>query len=253
MFGFLFIIVLVFLICILFYRQRRTSLEILQAEESQIEQLPELLEELQPLILRGAPPPKGLNKESLMKITRLAQFSVGGQPLEDILANPSMLLSANGSPVLSKERRELLANELSIKVWADHVWLPRFSQTTWFGWAVGCMKTEVLLGGLGMIRTVAKYTCIMPTEGTYTISIVSRESESFLPTNWLYRYPGTLSPNDTPLVSDLKYMDIILRPGTMICLPPHIIVSMQPKDEEFSAAAIVEYHEPVSLLSKSFS
>jgi len=94
----------------------------------------------------------------------------------------------------------------------------------------------------------------MPTEGTYTVSIVSRESETFLPPKWLYRYPGSLSPNDTPLVSDLKYTDIIVRPGTMICFPPHMIVSMEPKSADtFSAALILEYHEPVSLLSKSFS
>jgi len=229
-------------------------MEILQAEESQIEQqLSDLLEEQQPLIVRGISPPKGLTKESLSKIPRLAQFSVGGQSLDAILQNPSMLSSANGGPVLSQDRRELLANELSIKIWADHTWLPRFSSTTWFGWLVGCMRTEVLLGGMGMIKTTAKYTCIMPTEGTYTISIVSRESESFLPTKWMYRYPGTLSPNDTPLVSDLKYMDIVLRPGTMICLPPHFIISMQPKTDEFAAAAIVEYHEPITLLAKSFS
>jgi hypothetical protein len=48
-------------------------------------------------------------------------------------------------------------------------------------------------------------------------------------------------------------MDIIVRPGTMICFPPHHIFSIQPKDGEFSAAAIVEYHEPVTLLAKSFS
>ena len=93
----------------------------------------------------------------------------------------------------------------------------------------------------------------MPTEGIYTVSLVSRDSESFLPPKWNYKYPGRLSPNDTPLVADLKYMDIVVRPGTTICLPPHMIISMEPQDKEFAAAAIVEYHEPVSLLAKSFS
>ena len=248
-----FLLALVFLIAVLFYKQRRPTMEILQAEESQIEQLPDLLEEQQPLIIRGISPPKGLTKESLEKIQRLAQFSVGGQPLEDILKTPGILSSANGVPVLSRERRELLANELSIKVWGEHVWLPRFSQTTWIGWLVGCICAEVSLGGMGMWKTSAKYTSIMPTEGVYTISILSRESETFLPEKWQYRYPGSLSPNDTPLVADLKYMDIIVRPGTMICFPPHTIISMQPNDKEFAAAVIIEYHEPVSLLAKSFS
>ena len=249
----LFLIALVFLIAVLFYKQRRPSMEILQAEESQIEQLSELLEEQQPLVIRGISPPKCFTREGLSKIPRLATFSVGGQPLEDILKTPVILHSAKGAPTLSRERRELLANELSKRVWADHLWLPRFSQTTWLGWAMGCLRTEALLGGMGMFKTTAKYTAIMPTDGVYIVSIVSRESESFLPPNWQYRYPGTLTPNDTPLVADLKYTDIILRPGTMICLPPHTTISIEPKDSEFAAAAIVEYHEPVSLLAKSFS
>jgi hypothetical protein len=249
----LFLIALVFLIAVLFYKQRRPNMEILQAEESQIEKLPELLEEQQPVILRGISPPKGFTKEGLSKIPRLATFSIGGQPLDHVLANPAILASANGSPVVSRQRREMLADELSIRVWADHLWLPRFSQTTWFGWAVGCLRTEALLGGMGMFRTYAKYTAIMPTDGIYVVSILSRESETFLPTNWQYRYPGSLTPNDTPLVADLKYTDIILRPGTLLCLPPHTVVSLEPKDKEFAAAAIVEYHEPVSLLARSFS
>jgi len=250
------IIVLIGIVCciaFLFYKQRRPSMEILQAEESQMEQLPDLLEEQQPLIVRGIMPPKGLTKEALEKVPRLAQFSVGGQPLDDILKNPIMLGSAKGQPVLSQERREQLAAELSLHVWAEHAWLPKFKATTWLGWAVGSIKTEVLLGGLGMIRTVAVYTCIMPTEGIYTVSILSKDSETFLPKEWIYKYPGDLSPNDTPLVADLKYIDIIVRPGTMICFPPHYVISMKPNQDTFTAAAIVEYHEPVSLVAKSIS
>ena len=250
------IFILVTILCViafLFYKQRRPSMEILQAEATQMEQLPELLEEQQPLIIRGITPPKGLTKEALEKVPRLAQFSVGGQPLDDILKNPVMLSSAKGQPVLSQERRENLASELSLNVWAEHAWLPQFKATTWLGWAAGSVKTEVLLGGLGMIRTVAVYTCIMPTEGVYTVSILSKDSETFLPKEWLYKYPGDLSPNDTPLVADLKYIDIIVRPGTLICFPPHYVISMKPNQDTFTAAAIVEYHEPVSLVVKSIS
>jgi hypothetical protein len=117
------------------------------------------------------------------------------------------------------------------------------------------MRSEVILGGLGMTRTMAKYTCIMPTEGTYVLSILSRQSESFLPTKWQYRYPDSLTLNDTPLVADLKYLDIIVRPGTTVCLPPHSIISIEPVKEsaELFALVIVEYHEPITLIAKSFS
>lgn len=251
--------VLVTIICIinyLFYIQRRPELEILQLENEQImAQLPELLEELQPVVIRGVTPPRGLTLESLQKIPRLADFSVGGQPLSDVLKTPGILFGAEGAPTLSQERREELAKELSLTIWADRAWLPILSQTTWTGPAVGCMRTEVVLGGLGMIRLTAKYTCIMPTEGTYTLSILSRDSESLLPSAWRYKYPSALTVNDTPLVADLKYLDIVLRPGTTVCLPPHCIISIEPvkASSSFFSAAIVEYHEPVTLISKSFS
>jgi len=259
MIEYLLFFALVFLVASLFYKQRRTELEILQLEQTQLdEQLSDLLEELQPVVIRGVAPPKGLTREALMKIPRLGTFSVGGQPLADVLEKPEMLFGANGAPTLSQLAREELAKELSISVWAEHTWLPIFVKCTWFGSVLGCTRSEVILGGLGMTRTTAKYTCIMPTEGTYVLSILSRQSESFLPAKWQYRYPDSLTLNDTPLVADLNYLDIILRPGTAVCLPPHIIYSIQPKQKadgpaEFYAAAAVEYHEPISLLAKSFS
>jgi len=247
-------IALLLIISLSFYRQRRSDIEILQIDESQTdEQLGDILQELRPTIIRGCMPPKGLTQDSLTKIHRLAKFSVGGQPLEHILMNPAIMKEANGAPVLSSERREILAQELSLQVWANHMWLPKLSQTTLVGWATGSIRAEVLLGGIGMFRTSAIYTCIIPTEGKYTLSIISKDSESFLPSKWEYRYPGTLTTNDTPLISDLKFMDIVLRPGTTACLPPHTIISMESVGDTFSAAAIIEYHEPISLIVKSIS
>lgn len=220
-----------------------------------MEKLPELLEELQPVVIRGIVPPKGFTRESLQKIPRLANYSVGGQPLSDVLGKPQILFEAGGAPTLNQASREQLCKELAINVWATHTWLPVFSQSTWIGPVVGTIKTEAVFGGMGMIRTTAKYTCIMPTEGKYTLSILSRQSETFLPENWQYKYPATLTLNDTPLVADLKYLDIIVRPGTTVCLPPHSIISIEPVKEssELFALVIVEYHEPITLIAKSFS
>ena len=252
------LIVIIFLILIityLFYKHRRNSLEILQLENEQLEQLPELLEELQPVVIRGISPPKGLTQEALLKIPRLANFSVGGQPLSEVLSHPEIALTAAGAPTIAQAGREQLAKELAIPVWADHTWLPILSQSTWSGF-LGCMRTEAFIGGLGMTRTVAKYTCIMPTEGTFTLSILYKESESFLPESWQYRYMSSLTLNDTPLVADLKFLDIVLRPGTTVCLPPHTIISIEPKSDtqtKLFAFASVEYHEPITLIVKSFS
>jgi hypothetical protein len=57
-------------------------------------------------------------------------------------------------------------------------------------------------------------------------------------------------------VADLKYLDIVLRPGTALLIPAHTIYSLQPAAASpdaptFHAAALLEYHEPISLVAKS--
>lgn len=247
--------VLIFVIAVIFYKQRRKDLQILQLEQSQIPtQLSDLLEEQQPIVIRGITPPRGLTAEGLAKAPRLATFPVGGQPLSSVLQTPSLLASAVGIPNLSQALRTSLADELAFPIWATHNWLSHFSQVSMIGSIVGTMRTEAVIGGLGMWKTTAALTTLMPTEGTYAVSILSADSEQFLPKVWQYRYVTSLTPNDTPLVADIKYLDIVLRPGTALVLPPHTIVSMEPQaPTTFSATAILEYHEPISLLAKSFT
>lgn len=251
----LFFIALFFLIAVVFYKQRRDDLQILQMEYEQVpEQLTDLLEEQQLLVIRGVPQPKGLTQDSLQKIPRLGHFSVGGQPLSSVLQAPDMLASANGLPALSEADSEVLANELSIPIWANKLWKTPLNECFWFGSTLGTLKTSAILGGLGLFRTSAYTTLFFPTENTYKVSILSRESEDFLPTAWEYRYISSFTANDTPLVADLKFLDIVVRPGTALSIPRHTIVSIEPSAvTQFSAAVFLEYHLPVSLLVKSFS
>ena len=111
-------------------------------------------------------------------------------------------------------------------------------------------RVQPLFGGIGMQRATAIMTFFLPVEGTYTISLVNPKSESFLPTDWKYRYPRTLTINDSPLVTEIKYIDIILRPGTMICIPTQTIFSMETKDGTFHSGLWIEVDSPVSNLAK---
>jgi hypothetical protein len=251
----LFFIAIAFLIAVFFYKQRRSDLSILQIESTNLEsQLSELLEEQQPLVLRGVQPPKGLTRETLFKTPRLQNFPIGGQPLGLVLQDPTMLASSKGLPTLTYEGRTELAKELSIPTWAEQAWRTRFAETTWIGAAVGCMRTEVVIGGIGLTRSIAKYTCLFPTDGQYMVSILSRVSEPFLPPSWQYRYPSSFTVNDTAFVADLQYLDIVLRPGSALCIPTHILYSMEPADPKaFSSLVVLEYHEPISLLTKMMS
>ena len=237
------LVAIVFLIVVVFYMQRHAEISILQLEQSQVDaQFAGLLEERQPIVIRGVQPPKGLTKDALQKSNRLAQFPVGDTTLS---------ISIDRGISLKREEREELADQLSLPIWANHSWLPLFQEYSWIAPIVGCLKTEVVLGGIGMTRLKALYTCIIPTEGAYIVSLLSKSSESFLPANWEHRFPSSLTSDDTPLVADLKYIDVVVTTGNAICVPAHIILSIEPKDSGFHSAAIIEYHEPVSILAKS--
>lgn len=223
----------------MFYMHRQSDLTILQLEQEQVEsQFSSLLEERQPIVIRGVQAPKGLTKEALLKSTRLEALPIQA--------------AVQGAPLKQKEREEL-AERLSMTVWANHTWLPMFQEYSWIAPAVGSMKTEALIGGLGMNRSVALYTCLLPTEGSYLVSLLSKGSEVFLPTEWENRMPSSLTSDDTPLVADLKFLDIILNTGNALCLPAHLIYSMEPMAGMPCNAAIIEYHEPISVLAKSLS
>jgi hypothetical protein len=254
MIGYLILPAILFLVAVVFYRQRRDELSILQIEQEQINaQLSDLLDEQQPLVLRGVAPPKGLTKGALEASPRLHAYPVGGILLKDVLANPSTLASTNGAPTLLRSQRRMLAEELSLPIWSTHTWKDKLGEARPIPF-LGSMDSEAIIGGQGLWRTTAVYTLLFPTEGAFIASIVSKSSEAFLPKAWTYRYPDTFTQDDTPLVADLKFIDIILRPGTALCLPAHILVSMKPKEpSEFHAFACIEYHEPISMLAKSLS
>jgi len=233
------LIAVIFLIVDMFYMHRQSDLTILQLEQTQVEaQFSSLLEERQPIVIRGVQAPKGLTEEALLKSTRLEPLPVKA--------------ALQGTPLTPSEREEL-AERLSMTVWANHTWLPMFQEYSWIAPIVGSLKTEALIGGLGMNRSTALYTCLLPTEGSYLVSLLSKSSEVFLPAAWENRIPSSLTSDDTPLVADLKFLDIILSKGNALCLPAHLIFSMEPMAGTPCNAAIIEYHEPISILAKSLA
>lgn len=248
-------LVLAFLIAIWFYRQRRDSIEILQVEfQSTLSTIHELVEELQPIIIRGNIFPQILSREKLSEIPRLDNFPLripsDAPHLLNYRQNPGSVLpdeQATGIPILDPDCARTLAKELSIELWATHNLADIFSELSGVFSSVSSKRTSVVLGGCGMKRATSIYTCIIPTEGKYILSLVNKRSESFLPANWKFRYPANLTVNDTPLVGEIQFIDIILRPGSMAILPSHCIYSLTPASSaQFHGAVIIEIDSPIS-------
>jgi len=81
----------------------------------------------------------------------------------------------------------------------------------------------------------------------------------WLPANPYGRDPWALKPEETPWISELKFLEIRLRPGNMLILPPHWWVAFRCLNEDGSAVHngswywTAEFHSPISWAATIFS
>ena len=243
-------ICIIFFISVIFYKQRRNTVEILQSEYTAQDSLKELVAEHQPIVIRNTPIPQSLTTDQLSKMDRLGEFQFGENSpltLRQYLTAP---VAQTGSPLITNKAAQALSKELALPIWVSHTIQDAIQEMGGFFSIFYSHRIQTVFGGIGMQRATAVMTFFLPVEGTYTISLVNPKSESFLPNDWKYRFPSTLTINDSPLVTEIKYIDIILRPGTMICLPTQTIFSMEAKDAAFHSGLWIEVDSPVSNLAK---
>ena len=245
-----------FLIAVCFYKQQRSTIELLQVEFSSQDSLKDLNQERQPIIIRGVPIPMSITSEKLARMNRLDGFPLADSKakLVDYRTSPSKTLpeyQATGRPLLTSEQSINLGKELALDTWVSHSIQDAINELTGIFSVVHQNTVKVILGGKGMERAIPVHTLIMPVEGKYVLSIVNKKSESFLPANWKHRYARTLTINDTPMVGEIQYIDVILRPGTLICIPSHCIYNLEPDPaSEFHSSLLVEVDSPISNLTK---
>jgi hypothetical protein len=127
-------------------------------------------------------------------------------------------------------------------------------------------------GNKGLHKTMA-WTFLFATEGELHVTIMPETMEQFLPAEWVNLFPADITENDTPFLADLKYIDVVLRPGTALFMPPHWFMSWskadsrqkaetkaetkagpkaEPNDDTYQGpvmACTISYHTPISYLA----
>jgi len=244
-----------FFIGVCFYKQHRPTLELLQVEFANApETLKDLAKEHQPIIIRQTPIPQSILLEKLSKMERLDSFPIGADStLKDYRVSPQSVhpeYQTAGTPIIVREQAIKLAHELALDTWVSHTIKDMIADMLGIFTIFHTQTVSVLLAGKGMDRAIPVYTIIMPVEGKYTLSLVNKKSESFLPANWKHRFPRSLTINDSPLVGEIQYIDVVIRPGTLICLPPHCIYSLEPSDTTFHSAVLIEVDSTISKFTK---
>lgn len=239
-----FIILIIFFVLIFFYKQTVPEFSVLQIEADKLDTLPDILSESHPIVVRGLGNPKVLTLDVLKGNQRIQTLPVAPPfVLNQYLADPK----GKTLHMLPPEIRKQAAAELGLQVWADHTWFGRIKEDIPYAFTMS-LDTEVYMSSMGMRKTAAAYTLIYPTNGTFTASILMESATKFLPPHWEGQFVAELRPTDCPLLNEVQFMDVILRPGHMFIMPPHWIVSLKSADS-LPVFAWIEVHHPISKLA----
>jgi hypothetical protein len=237
---------ILFIILIFFYKQAICEFRINQIEWTQKDNTSSLLNEKVPLVIRKIPAATFWTHEDV-----LARSCFKDIPIfqETTLTDWITTITPDSLCPWKYTQAETIANVSGINIWSNKWLNPLIINPLLKFWMFP--KYHCWAGNIGLRKTFATWTCIFPVDGEIILSIMPENNESSLPANWLGCFPSNLTIKDTPFVGDLKFMDIILRPGNCIFMPAHWFVSWTTTGEADKSPMVctISYHTPVSLLA----
>ena len=238
------IFTVLFFIAVLFYKQANEQFEILQIGGERIHELPTMYVDRSPIVVSDFSTPSLGSEEAMQKRPSILQMTVLPHMTLKELLGSSELSTFQFSPATA----EFLAKESGLSVWFDHhlfnTLLPQY--TSWFY----SSKSSLWPHHRGMYKTTAFQTIIMPTQGTAIVSLMLGKVLPYLPMRWEGRQFHALSSQDTPLINQIKYVEIKLRRGNLLILPAHIIVDVSSESGQEDAWCFIgEIHHPISRMA----
>ncbi len=242
----LFIIAALFLIGALFYRQSLQEYRINQIEWDRRHELDGLFDERAPIVVRGMPQsPVWTHSDIMMReFYGNAKVPDGSKTLREALLN------GEGLKTLPSTFRRYLYQNIGLGIWCENTWSAVLANSRgWLGSSIP-LDGECFVGEQGLIEMKANWTMIVPTEGAIVVQILAAKEKKWLPTKWKGLFPDRLTAADAPFIGNMKYMDIIVRPGSALWVPTHWLVSWVPKEEgEVPLICMIQMHTPVSWLA----
>lgn len=256
MLEFILIIAVCFLILTFFYKQAVCEFRInqmewtvqsLQHSESPSVIIKDLLHEKVPLVIRSIPSATFWTREDVLQRPCFSSIPVfQDSRLTDWIATAT----PDSICPWKYTQAETIATASGISIWAKQHMNPVIIHPFLRYWLTP--RYHCWAGAKGLHRTFATWTCLFPVEGEVAVTIMPETMENYLPMPWVGCFPNQLSKKDTPFVGDLKYMDIILRPGTCLFMPAHWFVSWTSSlrdSKKVPMVCTISYHTPISLLA----
>lgn len=155
-------------------------------------------------------------------------------------------LQLRKKPIDVRERAPPLedSRHLGSNIGAE-VWLEKLLQANALS-KISMKEIRATWGRRGL-QSIHSWTAVILTEGVATVSLLHRKTDKFLPAAWSGLHPSELTLAHTPFLDDVKYIDIIVRPGTILLVPPHWRTAIAPT-EGSGLSLEVTFHHPMSLL-----
>ena len=212
-----------FIIYLFFYEQTASEYRINQVEYSSFNN--KLLLEQEPIVVTNTPKCPIWTSEDIEQRSlhlRKKHINVKERP-----------------PTLEDSRH--LGSNIGAEVWLEKL-LYNNTQSKFF------MKEIRATWGRRGLQPMHTWTAIILTEGVSTVSLLHRKTDKFLPSSWRGLHPAELTRSHTPFLDDVKYLDIIVRPGTILLVPPHWRTAIAPDNDGAGLVLEVAFHHPMSLL-----
>uniref|UniRef100_A0A6C0D7W6 Cupin-like domain-containing protein n=1 Tax=viral metagenome TaxID=1070528 RepID=A0A6C0D7W6_9ZZZZ len=221
----------IFLIYVFFYKQYSQEYSLNQIEFIRLDKLNELIYEKNPIIVSHCPQIPCVAPSTLMKTPRFKTI------LGDYLEKKSNVLPNSDS------FETFLANESGFHAFCNIIWFNKF-HTHILSEYISSLKSKICFGSKYMNKTSALYTLIIPVDGKYTCSLINPQYEKSLNNYKQYNNVEEIVIHN----SQIQYIDVILKPGSILILPAHWYYIMN-ESETYSYYGILEYHEPISVLN----
>lgn len=238
------IVIFLIIACIIVwhYSQTAPKYTISQIKESQISmQLTPIWEEKSPLVISEVKARDLWAPESL-KQTRFW----GAQPVwGDYQENPEFALVPQN-----------VAQQLT---WADILGMSQIENDTLIRWFdlspfVYSTRTEAHIGPQGLRPTYGYATSFQCTDGEARCILLHSAQKARLPPGWngLRWIHATVAHH--PLWTQVQFIEVILRPTTVLLVPPHWIVAIEPLDSRKPVWwSRTDIHHPVSKLAQGWN
>jgi hypothetical protein len=206
-----------------------------QIKESQISMhLTRLWEERKPVIVSEVKP-RGLWVADGLRQTRFW----GAQPIWNTYQNDPQGF------ILEHNRAQQIT-------WADILGISQIERDTLLRWYdvspwVFSTRTEAHIGPEGLRQTYGWSTAFTCTDGAARCILLHNAQKGRLPPGWKNLRWLNATVAHHPLWTQVQNIEIILRPGTTILVPPHWIVAIEPLQPETPIWWVrTDLHHPVS-------